>query len=206
MIKGAVFDFGGVMTASAMPLDLKAVADELGIAWETAILAGFGAHRLKYDQGLISLSELYDLILGDAGVKLDDKARARVEAADTASWLRRNEATLGWMRRLKTQGLKIGILTNMAPGFTPLFRERFADFVALADAVVISGEERLVKPMAEIYRLLEKRIALAPEELCFVDDLEKNCEAARRCGWRAVRFEGVERTAAALDEILGRRG
>lgn len=204
MIKGAVFDFGGVMTASSWPLELKAATDELGIGWESVILAGFSAHRLEYDRGTLTLSELYDRILGDAGIQLSPADRARVEAADTASWLARNEATLAWMRRLAARGLKIGILTNMPPGFAPLFRERYADFVSLADAVVVSGDEHLVKPMPEIYRLLERRIALKPEELCFVDDLEKNCAAARQCGWSAVRFEGVERTEAALDGLLGR--
>lgn len=203
MIKGIVFDFGGVMTTSSMPMRLKRATEELGLPWEP-FAEGFRKYRLDYDQGVKTLPEMYDLILGDAKLDLAPEARRRIEEADTASWLYRNERTLEWMRGLEKRGFKIGILTNMAPAFAPLFREHFADFVALADAVVVSGEERLVKPMPEIYALLAKRIALKPGELCFVDDLELNCAAARDCGWHAVRFAGNEQTERALEEELAK--
>ena len=92
------------------------------------------------------------------------------------------------MRELKALGLKIGILTNMPPAMAPRFRETFADFIALADAMVISGDEGIFKPQPCIYELLRTRIGLPARELCFVDDVEANCEAARRAGWSAIRF------------------
>lgn len=205
MIEGVVFDFGGVMTTSPLPLRLKAVTDGLGIDWRIFV-DGFARHRLGYDQGVITIREMYDRILCEAGVRLDAEARERIERADTESWLYRNEETLGLMERLKAKGLKLGILTNMSPLFAPLFKRHFADFIALSDALVISGEEQLVKPMPEIYRLLETRIALKPGALCFVDDLEKNCEAARVCGWRAVRFESVPQVEAELEARLAEVG
>ena len=46
----------------------------------------------------------------------------------------------------------------------------------------------MFKPQRRIYDLLRERIALEPDELCFIDDVEMNCEGARRSGWHAVRF------------------
>lgn len=188
MTKGFVFDFGGVMTASPKPLKLMELVEALGLEWRP-FEDGFRKYRSLYDQGVLEIGEMYDRILGEAGIEVDRGIRARIEAADTESWLLRNEDTLRRMRGIKAKGFKIGILTNMSPLFAPIFRREYADFAELADAIVISGEEKLVKPMPEIYRLMERRIGLKPEEICFVDDLPENCEAARRCGWLAMEFE-----------------
>lgn len=199
MIRAVVFDFGGVMTAATMPMRVKAVADAMGLDWGIFV-EGFRKYRLDYDRGDKTLKEMYDAIFGDAGLAVAE--RERIEAADTASWLYRNEKTLEWMKALKARGFKIGILTNMAPAFAPLFRGHFADFIALADALVISGEEHLTKPDPAIYELLRARIGLPAEELCFIDDLEVNCEAARQCGWRAIRFLDNAQVVAEFEKAL----
>ena len=203
MIKAIVFDFGGVMTSCSMPVRVRAVVDELHLPWE-AIVNGFGKYRLDYDRGEITVKELYDRIWKDAGVSVSEENRRRIEAADNSSWLYRNERTLRWMRQLKAGGYRIGVLTNMPPGFAPLFREHFADFLELADAIVISGEEGIVKPDPAIYALVQTRLGLKPEELLFIDDLERNCQAARDCGWQALRFESNDQIEAAARDFLRR--
>ena len=201
MIKAVVFDFGGVMTSCSMPVRVRAVMDELHLPWE-AIVRGFGRYRLDYDRGKITVKELYDFIWRDAGLNVGEEDRRRIEEADNSSWLYRNERTLFWMRHLKEIGYRIGVLTNMPPAFVPLFREHFADFLLLADAVVISGEEGVVKPDPAIYALVQTRLGLKCEELMFIDDLEKNCQAARERGWQALRFESNDQIEAAFEERI----
>ena len=195
-VRAVVFDFGGVMTKTTMPERVRACVADFGIDWR-ALEVGFARYRRLMDGGFITLEQMYDLIWADADVALTDAARARILAEDTASFLEgyRNEQTLAWMRALKAKGFKIGILTNMPPAFAPHFRKTYADFIALADALVISGEEHMFKPQKRIYDLLKERIGLHVDELCFVDDVESNCEGARRCGWQAVRFETNEQVA-----------
>ncbi|MBQ1790530.1 MAG: hypothetical protein II008_10140 [Oscillospiraceae bacterium] len=145
-IRAVVFDFGGVMTTSTMPQRVIALAKEKGIDWNVFV-DGFNAHRLDYDAGHITLGEMYALIWGDAGLSVSDETTAAFMKADDESWCYRNERTLEWMKALKGRGFRIGILTNMAPKFArEHFRSRFADFIALADAMVISGDEGIVKP------------------------------------------------------------
>ena len=62
------------------------------------------------------------------------------------------------------------------------------DYVALADAIVVSGEYHLYKPELEIYRLMEQKLALAPADLFFFDDNQPNVDGAIRCGWRAALY------------------
>ena len=91
----------------------------------------------------------------------------------------------------------------MPPAFAPHFRRVFADFIALADAMVISGEEKMFKPQRRIYDLLRERIGLPAEELCFIDDVESNCDGARRAGWHAVQFEGNVQVERDFRRLVG---
>ncbi len=196
-VKGVVFDFGGVMTTTTMPSRVRKVTDELGIDW-AVLERGFGRYRRLMDGGFITIDEMYDLLWADADITLPEDVRARILEEDYASFMEgyRNLRTLEWMRSLKASGFKIGILTNMPPSMAPRFRRTFADFIELADAMVISGEVRMFKPQKRIFDLLRLKIALDADELCFIDDAEANCDGARRIGWHAIRFidnEQVER-------------
>jgi putative hydrolase of the HAD superfamily len=200
-VRAAVFDFGGVMTKTTMPERVRACAQEFGIPWK-CLEDGFAKYRRMTDGGFMTLEEMYDLIWADADLVLSKEVQERILAEDRASFLEGyiNWRTLDWMRELKAKGYKIGILTNMPPKFAIDFRRVFKDFIALADAMVISGDEKMFKPQHRIYDLLMKRIGLHADELCFFDDVEENCEAARRAGWNAIRFESneqVERDFAA---------
>lgn len=201
-IEAVVFDFGGVMTTSTMPMRVIELAEAKGIDWGV-FKRGFDAHRLDYDAGRITLAEMYDLIWRDAGIAVDAGTNAAFMEADDRSWCYRNERTLAWMKALKSRGFKLGILTNMAPKFArEHFESSFADFIAQADAMVISGDEGIVKPQREIYDLLRERIALPAASLLFVDDLERNVAAARAAGWRAVRFETNDQVEADFERLI----
>ena len=186
-IKGVVFDFGGVMTTCTMPERVRPIVDELGIPWK-ALEDGFAKYRRLMDGGFMGFDEMYRKIWEEAGVTLSDEVQARILEEDMASFLYPNLRTLAWMRRLKAEGYKIGILTNMWADFGRKFRETFPQFIELADAMVVSGEEHMYKPMKEIYDLLRDRIGLKSEELLFIDDAPGNCEGARKAGWKALRF------------------
>lgn len=199
-ISGAVFDFGGVMTSCTMPERVRPLVKELGIPW-AALESGFSKYRKLMDSDAMTMAEMYARIWSDAGITLDAATQARIVEEDVASFLYRDLRTLAWMQELKAQGFRIGILTNMCTDFARRFRETFPDFIAVADAMVISGEVRLYKPQREIYDLLRDRIGLPAAELCFFDDVEGNCQGARDAGWHAIRFESheqAERDFAAL--------
>ena len=54
------------------------------------------------------------------------------------------------------------------------------------DGEVVSCYEKVVKPDAEIYRILVDRYDLKPEETLFIDDRKSNVEAAESegiCGY-----------------------
>ena len=200
-ISAVVFDFGGVMTTTTMPQRVVELAKEKGIDWNV-FADGFNAHRLEYDAGRITLEELYARIWSDVGLSVPAETTAAFMKADDESFCYRNERTREWMAALKGRGFKIGILTNMAPKFArEHFEPVFADFIVLADAMVISGDEGMVKPQREIYDLLRSRINLPAEELCFIDDVEKNVNGSRAAGWNAIRFVTNDQVEADFEKF-----
>jgi len=80
-------------------------------------------------------------------------------------------------------------LTNWSAETIPLAMKRY-DFFADLDGIVVSGEEKKLKPDAALYRILMERYALKAEESLFIDDNAANIEAARQLGFRVVHFTG----------------
>lgn len=200
MIKAVVFDFGGVMTTCATPTRVREIVEANGLPWQ-AVLDGFKNHRRAYDLGDITVQEFYERTWRDAGVTVAGDVQSEIEQADTASFLYANEKTYEWMKSLKMRGYKIGILTNMPHELAPHFKTHFAKFIALAETTVISSEVHLVKPMREIYDLVRGNLGAAADEICFIDDSSLNCRGAEDAGWRAIRFENVEQSAVAFEEM-----
>lgn len=198
-VSACVFDFGGVMTMATMPEKVRAIVERLGVDW-SVITDGYAKYRRQLDGNFISFDDMYDLIFADNDIELGEADKEELIEADISSFHPCNGETLALMRNLKERGYKIGILTNMPTAFVPSFKKYYKDFISLADAMVISGEEKMYKPQRRIYRLMASRLGVAPEEICFFDDVEANCESARSCGWKAIRFTDAAR---AMSEFEG---
>lgn len=191
--KGVVFDFGGVISLSPLGAagELRAYCESLGLS-QAAFDDGWRKFRAKWDGGECSFAELYRMTFANAGLPPPTEEQLKnLWRYDAEGWVKTiSSRTLALMKDLKALGKKIGILSNMSEDFHDLlFAPRCAEHIALADAEIISGIERLVKPDRPIYDRTAKRLGLAPHELLFLDDTESNVVAARRWGWRSLVFK-----------------
>jgi 2-haloacid dehalogenase len=98
-------------------------------------------------------------------------------------------ADLLW--KLKRRGTPVYCITNFSVDKLNRARERFEELNAF-DGIVISGEVRMLKPDAAIYRRLLDQHDLRAEDTLFIDDVEHNVEGARTVGMHAVRFTDAE--------------
>jgi 2-haloacid dehalogenase len=98
-------------------------------------------------------------------------------------------ADLLW--ELKRRGTPVYCITNFSVDKLNRARERFDELNAF-DGIVISGEVRLLKPDAAIYRHLLDQHDLRAKDTLFIDEFEKNVEGARAVGMQAVRFTDSE--------------
>ena len=113
--------------------------------------------------------------------------------------------TVEVLAELGAAGVPVYALTNWSAETFGVARERF-EFLEWFDGVLVSGEERMIKPDPAIFRLLLDRFGLDPGATFYVDDSEPNVEAAGRLGFDAVRFTTPARLRRDLEarRLLGR--
>ena len=80
-------------------------------------------------------------------------------------------------------------LTNWSAETFPIALKRFSFFSEL-EGIVVSGEEKMIKPNKEIYLLLLDRYKLKAENSIFIDDNLENILAAQKIGFHTVHFSG----------------
>jgi 2-haloacid dehalogenase len=96
------------------------------------------------------------------------------------------------LAELRGAGVPLYALTNWSAETFVVARQRFG-FLEWFDGVLVSGEERLVKPDPAIFALLADRFGLDPPATFYVDDSAANVAAARALGFDAARFTGPGR-------------
>lgn len=101
------------------------------------------------------------------------------------------------LQEVKQRGYRVLALTNWSAETFPLALERYA-FLAEFEGIVVSGQERMIKPDAAIYRVLIERHEIAPERAVFMDDSLHNVEGARSVGLHAIHFTSPEQARADL--------
>ena len=59
-------------------------------------------------------------------------------------------------------------------------------FLKNFDGLLISGEDKLIKPDLAIYQLAIKRFNLVPQDCVFIDDKLENVEAAKKLNFNII--------------------
>jgi 2-haloacid dehalogenase len=88
---------------------------------------------------------------------------------------------------LRARGVRLYALTNWSQETFPLAFERYP-FLRAFEGIVVSGQERLIKPDPAIFHLLLHRYGIHPERAVFIDDAPRNVDAAAKLGMYALRF------------------
>src|SRR5690606_27950746 len=72
-------------------------------------------------------------------------------------------------------------LTNWSAETFPIALKRF-NFFQVFNGILVSGEEKLIKPDSKIFERMMDKFQLNPENCLFIDDNLKNVEASRAFG------------------------
>ncbi|MGO4706067.1 HAD family hydrolase [Microvirga sp. 2MCAF38] len=89
------------------------------------------------------------------------------------------------LERLREKGVPNYCITNFSSPKLALAQRRFP-YLGGFDGIIVSGDERLLKPQPEIYNLLLSRYGLVAEDCVFIDDSKANVEGARAVGMHAI--------------------
>jgi 2-haloacid dehalogenase len=99
--------------------------------------------------------------------------------------------TVEVLDELRRSGVRLFALTNWSGETFPVARPRYP-FLEWFEGIVVSGDERLIKPDPRIFNLLVERYGLDPATTLFIDDHPANVEAAAALGFQAVPFVGAD--------------
>jgi putative hydrolase of the HAD superfamily len=190
MIKAVIFDFGGVLCFPPTDPQFESAARTCGLPVDDFLRAFWGT-RPEYDAGLISAEEYWRGIARVAGREVDRAWIGDMVRLEIDFWSNYDGRVVAWVRELRAQGLRTGILSNLPQ---PLGRHLLADQQLLKhfDCRTFSYELELIKPDAAIYEDMIQGLGIAPEEGLFFDDRPENVEGARAVGLQAELFVSWE--------------
>ena len=109
------------------------------------------------------------------------------------------EGTHALVHRLHEKRVPLFCLTNFGDELFRAFRREHALFDVFED-IIVSGEERVAKPAARIYEIVEERSGRSGGALFFTDDNPANVAAAVERGWDAHLFTDAGALEAQLIE------
>lgn len=148
---------------------------------------------------------------GDAGERFADMATEIADAEDAARLARyvdlyprtvmdRVEGTWTILEKLKTEGIPLHAITNWSAETWPRGLTVQPRLGEVFGTLVVSGEEKMIKPDARIFETLCNRAGLAPEVCVFIDDSLKNVAGAKAVGMDAIHFTSPDALASDLRE------
>lgn len=105
------------------------------------------------------------------------------------------------VEELDAAGVPLFAITNFSGEFFAPFRLREARLFDRFRDIVVSGDERLVKPDPAIFQLALRRFGVAAEETIFVDDNAANVAGAEAVGIRAHLFRDAATLRGELETL-----
>lgn len=194
MNKAVVFDIGRVLFEWQLgALFAKLIDDPEELDWFLANVVTEEWH-FEHDRG----RALADML--PERIALFPQYEAHIRAYAT----RFNETVPGpvagshaLVERLAASGVPLFCLTNFGDEFFAGFRPTQPIFDLFED-IVVSGVEKIAKPEARIYQIVEERSGRSGAQLFFTDDNPANIAAAKARGWDAHLFTDAKSLEAQL--------
>jgi putative hydrolase of the HAD superfamily len=198
MVKGILFDFGGVLVRTAtweprrrweekyhlQPGQLDALVFETQTAAEASL-------------GLRPAADVWEHVARELSLLPGELAQLQ-EDFFSADFL--DQELVTFIKEIRPP-IRVGILSNAFLNGREIFTKKYC-LSDLFDTMVISAEVNLAKPDIRIYLLAAQRLCLSPDEIVFVDDVPKNLGGARLAGLPAIHFRSTAEVIAALKRMI----
>jgi 2-haloacid dehalogenase len=107
------------------------------------------------------------------------------------------EGTVAILAELRARSVPLYALSNWSAETFPPQRRRF-EFLSWFEGIVLSGEEKLIKPDPRIFRRLLERYDVVPARAVYIDDVAANAAAAAALGIHGVHFTSPAQLRAEL--------
>lgn len=184
MIKALIFDVGGVLVRTEDRSRRAILEAELGLVKgqtdETVFNSGMGQAAQR---GEVTSQALWNWVAADMGL---DKVGLGHFRHEFWGGDRVNEELVALIRSLRPH-YQTAIISNFMDDLRRSLHEEYPIADAF-DLIVISAEEKVMKPDPLIFQRTIERLDRLPEECVFVDDFAHNVEGARAVGMHAIHY------------------
>ena len=198
-MKNLVFDMGNVLIEWNSEKILKAITEDINLqdllrkeVFETGLW-------VETDEGVKTREEVIEIVTG----KLGEDYRNEITQL-LRYWYKYVDVFTKVQDRiieLSKSGYSIYILSNTAFTFYDLVKEGYLPATSVAKGMVLSCEEKVLKPNEKIYNILLERYNLDPHDAMFFDDLSENIWGAARCGINGFVVENERELLTYLDKL-----
>lgn len=198
-MKNLVFDMGNVLIEWNSEKILTAITGDTNLqdllrkeVFETRLW-------VETDEGVKTREEVIEIVAS----KLGDEYRNEITQL-LRYWYKYVDVFTKVQDRiieLSKSDYNIYILSNTAYTFYDLVKEGYLPATSVARGIVLSCEEKVLKPDEKIYNILLERYNLDPHETIFFDDLPENIWGAARCGINGFVVENESELLTYLDKL-----
>jgi FMN phosphatase YigB (HAD superfamily)/DNA-binding XRE family transcriptional regulator len=136
-------------------------------------------------RGTLSLSDFNHAMSKRLGIEQLDFKRYYLEAVEPVQPL---QDVLRWA----SEHYRIGLLSNIMPGFIGAMISNGILPDLRYDTIVDSSELGTIKPEEKIYQIATERAGVPPQEIMLIDDTRTNLVPAEHLGWRVMLFDDYE--------------
>lgn len=188
MIKNLLFDLGGVIM-DICRLNCVASFERLGMKDADSFLGEYSQKGpfLQLEEGLITEAEFRTAVRTFIDGDVTD---AQIDKAFCDFLVGIPVHRLAQLRELKKR-YDIYMLSNTNPimwhsRIAEVFRHEGMEREDYFDGIVTSFEARSIKPDAKIFHTVVEKLGVKPEETLFLDDSQKNLDAAAQLGFHTL--------------------
>jgi putative hydrolase of the HAD superfamily len=194
MIKAVLFDFGGVLTeAGKKGFILTTIANLLGRP-EKQVDIGDLHHAMRRGKSTEAA------FFGDINKRYGARLNKELFLANIRGFTKPSEPVYELAERLRAQGIKTGILSNVFGMSARDLQDR--GFYEGFDPLVLSCDEGYAKPDPEFYGIGIRKTGVKAEEILFVDDQDKCLPEALAQGMHVIKAASPQQIVADVTAFI----
>lgn len=197
MITTLIFDIGNVLAGFTWKEHFE------GFGYDEEMVERLAKATVKnqiwneFDRGVMTKEAIVQA-LAESDPEIEQEIRRVLKNVGTM--IKRHEYAIPWIHDLKQKGYRVLYLSNFSEAAETDCAHAL-DFIPHMDGGILSYQDKVIKPMPEIYQLLIDRYELVPEECVFMDDTVANLVGAEKFGIHTIHFQNQEQAIAELKEL-----
>lgn len=202
MIRALITDFGGVLVRTVDDTPRRTLEARLGLPPHTIEDRIFnGEASLLGQRGEMRYDEIWSRICAELSPDRGMSARDLRKAFFGGDVI--DHDLMAFIRSVRP-AVKTGLISNAWNNARQLFTETYAVADAF-DVMVISAEEKIMKPDPRIYQIALERLGVSGPESIFVDDVLENVHGAEALGMHGIHFHSTEQVRWEIERLLERK-